>query len=147
MKKCIFCILTVCLILLSGCSPFLEDAMTPMPKDEARQAAITCFEEHKADMEDIIRSGKAMGETSWCYTYSKYSNGKCEFSLHRIGFTGKLTATGVLYMSDDAPASHGYVQDEINPDVYRIELENDIDKYLLERIEPNWFFFYYEYDF
>ena len=39
-----------------------------------------------------------------------------------------------------------YIQDENNSDLYFYKSGNT-DKYYLERIEQNWFFFYDEYDF
>ena len=81
MKKFILCVFIVCFILLSGCS-FLKTE-TPMSKEDARKSALTCFEKHKADMEVIIQSGKAMGETKWCQIYNLLSNGEYEFVLRR----------------------------------------------------------------
>ena len=143
MKKCILCVFTVCLMLLSGCSFF--EIETPMSREDARKAALTCFEEHKTDMETIIQSGKAMGETKWCYVYHLLSNGEYEFVLQQTGFTGTNTATGIIYIPNDTPGNT-YIQDENNPDLYSYESGNT-DKYYLERIEQNWFFFYDEYDF
>ena len=143
MKKFILCIFTVCLIFLSGCS-FLQ-METPMSKEDAQIAALTCFEDHKTDMEAIIQSDKVTGETKWCKVYHLLSNGKYEFVLQQTGFTGINTKTGVLYISNNTPDS-AYIQDENNSDLYFYESGNT-DKYYLERIEQNWFFFYGEYDF
>lgn len=143
MKKYILCFFTVCLIFLSGCSFFKTE--TPMSKEDAQKAALTCFEDHKTDMEAIIQSDKAMGETKWCYTYSQLLNGQYEFVLQQTGFTGTNTKTGVLYIPNDTPDS-SYIQDENNADLYSYNSSN-IDNYFLERIEQNWFFFYSEYDF
>jgi len=143
MKKCIFCIFTACVIFLSGCSFFKIE--TAMSKEEAQKATLTCFEEHKKDMEDIIQSNTAWGETNWCQVYSLLSNGEYEFVLQQTGFTGTNTKTGILYIPNDTPNST-YTQDKNNPDLYSYE-SGYTDEYLLERIEQNWFFFYSEYDF
>ena len=143
MKKFIFCTFTVCLIFLSGCSFFQME--TPMSKEDARKTAITCFEEHKEDMEAIIQSDDATGETDWCRNYSLEANDGYEFVLQQTGFTGTNTKTGVLYIPNDTPDTL-YIQDENNPDIYSYE-PTLIDKFYLERIEQNWFFFYDKYDF
>ncbi len=143
MKKYILCFFTVCLIFLSGCSFFQME--TPMSKEDAQKAALTCFEDHKTNMEAIIQSDKTMGETKWCKVYNMLSNGEYEFVLQQTGFTGTNTKIGILYIPNDTPNS-AYTQDENNPDLYSYESGNT-DKYFLERIEQNWFFFYDEYDF
>jgi len=143
MKNFILCFFTVCLIFLSGCS-FLQ-VETPMSKADSQKAALTCFENHKTDMEAIIQSEKAMGETKWCKVYNLLSNGEYEFVLQQTGFTGTNTKAGVLYIPNDTPNS-AYTQDENNHDLYSYESGNT-DHYFLERIEQNWFFFYDEYDF
>lgn len=144
MKKYILCFFTVYLIFLSGCSFFKIE--TPMAKEDAQKAALTCFEEHKTDMEAIMQSGKAMGETKWCQVYNLLSSkDEYEFVLQQTGFTGTNTKTGILYLPNDTPGP-AYTQDENNPDLYSYESGNT-DHYSLERIEQNWFFFYYEYDF
>ncbi|MBR4949324.1 MAG: hypothetical protein IKZ25_00950 [Clostridia bacterium] len=143
MKKCIFCILAVCFMFLSGCSFF--ETETPMSKEQAQKVALTCFEEHKKDMEDIINSNEAMGETDWCKGYNLLSDGQYEFILQQIGLTGTNTKTGILYIPDDKPYSD-YKQDKEKENAYSYE-SGFTDKFFMERIEQNWFFFYYEYDF
>lgn len=143
MKKRIFCILLTCLIFLSGCSFF--ETETPMSKEDAQKVALTCFEEHKKHMEDIIYSEKAMGETDWCQVYNLLSDGQYEFVLQQTGFTATNTKTGILFIPDDKPDSK-YTQDKENENSYSYEFGNT-DKYILERIEKNWFFFFFEYDF
>ena len=143
MKKFILCIFTVCLIFLSGCSFFQME--TPMSKKDAQKAALTCFEDHKTDMEAIIQSDKAMGETKCCKVYNLLSNGEYEFVLQQTGFTGTNTSTGLLYIPNDTPGNT-YTQDKNNLDLYFYESGNT-DNYFLERIEKNWFFFYSKYDF
>lgn len=127
MKKFIFCIFTACLIFLSGCSFF--EIETPMSKEDAQKAALTCFEEHKADMEAIIQSGKAMGETKWCQVYNLLSNGEYEFVLQQTGFTGTNTSTGLIYIPNDTPGNT-YTQDKNNLDLYFYESGNT-DNYFL----------------
>ena len=93
-------------------------------------------------MEAIMQSGKAMGETKWCQVYNLLStNDEYEFVLQQTGFTGTNTKTGILYLPNDTPEPV-YTQDENNPDLYSYESGNT-DHYSLERIEQNWFFFYF----
>ena len=143
MNKTILCFFTACIILLSGCSLFQTE--TPMVKEDAKKAALACFEEHKADMEAIVQSGKATGEPKCCQVYNLLSNGKYEFILQQTGFTGINTKTGLLYIPNDTP-DPAYTQDESNPDFYFYNAGHT-DCYFLERISQNWFFFYSKYDF
>ena len=141
-KKAMTFILAMLLIVALGGCNFLKIEQA-LSKEDARNLALTCFEEHQTDMEAITQSDTAYGETKWCKVYSS-SSSQCEFVLHQTGFTGTNTRTGIVYIPTDTPDST-YTQDENNPDVY--SYENNLDQYILERIEKNWFFFYYEYDF
>lgn len=140
MKKYILCLLG-CFLFLSGCS--FWESETPMSKEDAQAAAISCLEAHKADMEAIIQSGSATGKAPWCSAYHLLSNGEYEFVLQHTGFTGTNTKTGVLYLPNDTPP---YAQDANNPNIYSYASGNTV-AYFTQRIEENWFFFYYEYDF
>ena len=143
MKKRIICVLVACLMCLSGCS-LIKGVMNPTPlsQDEAREEAFNCFAEHKEDMEEIIKSQDAMGETYWCSSYDKGKNGTYSFNLQRTGFT-TMTATGVRYDPSNQPGDN-YLQDEENPNGYIYK--TGVDRHYLERIEDNWFFFYSVYD-
>lgn len=141
MKKTVCALLTACLLLSSGCS--LSDAEFTV--DDARRDARECLEEHRGEMEAIAASGQASGETKWCLSYSLLGDGGYEFDLYREGFTGTNTVAGVLYLPDDTPDSD-YVQDPADPNLYILE-RGATDRYRLERMAQNWFFFYYEYDF
>ena len=141
MKKFCCALLVAGLLLLSGC---FSSNTTPS-KEEARQNALECLEAHRGEMETILNSGKAVGETKWCLSYSKLGDGRYEFDLYREGFTGTNIVTGILYLPNDTPDSD-YRQDEENPNAYSFA-RGVTDKFYLERLEKNWFFFYYEYDF
>lgn len=145
MKKRIFCLFTACLLVFSGCSPFLKSE-TPLSKEEAKNVAITCLNEHKEDMEAILSFGKAMGETDWCYVYNRLGENRYEFVLQQTGFTGTNIKTGIRYIPDDTPDGR-YTQDGDNNNLYSFCGDNDCDEYFLERIEQKWFFFYDTYDF
>lgn len=140
MKRMILalCVLIVCVSTLSAC----KEHSTPTPRDEMREQALTCFAEHKEDMEGMIAAQQVSGETKWC-RYSKGSGGSYEFVLEQTGFTGTNTRAGIQYLPEDQPNSDmDWVQDG---DVYTYQSGPDV--YYAERIEKYWFFFYYEYDF
>ncbi len=145
MKKFIslFCAIAMCMIVLSSCTFMPMD--TPTPMEEMRGIALSCFTEHKSEMEAVIATESAGGEADWCERYSRGSEGTYEFILEQTGFTGTNTRTGIWYCPVNEPGE-SYVQDKENENVY-VYQNGVIDTYYLERIEPNWFFFYDKYDF
>lgn len=138
------CLLIACLLLFSGCSFFPKQHHLTV--EEARERAVMCFAEHREDMEAIITSGNASGEPKWCahYLLLDTATGEYEFVLYQSGFTGTNVRTGLLYLPSGAPRG---TQDAENPNLYISEGVVQGDIYLLERLEPHWFYFYYRYDF
>ena len=143
MKKYLCFLLVLFLIVLSSCA--ILEPETPMTKEEARKAALTCFEKYKEDMDSIIQSNAVSGKTKWCKYYGLLKENNYEFVLQQTGFTDTNTATGILYDPDDTP-DIDFIQDEGNQHIYSYE-SGYTDKFYLERIEQNYFFFHYTYDF
>ena len=137
-------ILMACIIFfvcLSGC----DSDNDPVSRIQMREKAFVCFSEHKDDICKIIESQSAIGKTSWCEGYDLLSNGEYEFDLYRWGFTGMNIQSGILYLPNDVPDLK-YIQDDDNVNIYNCEI-GQRDKFYLERMEQNWFYFYSEYDF
>lgn len=132
---------TILLLSLFGCSSKQE----VLSLEQMREKSITCFSEHKSDMIKIIDSQSAIGETNWCEGYDLLRDGVYEFDLYCWGFTGTNIQAGIRYISNDTPDSE-YIPVDDNDNVYTYE-KSPHDKFYLERIEENWFYFYSEYDF
>ena len=132
------------IIIMAFCFSACNDFKTPLSLEQVRESSFSCFSEHNEEMRDIISRDLATGETDWCNVYDLLSNGQYEFVLYRWGFTGTNISAGILYLPDDKPNAE-YEHDTNNSNVYTYTI--GADEYYLERIETNWFYFYYEYDF
>lgn len=141
--KRFFVILVI--IIMSFCFSACDDFQAPLSLEQVRESAFSCFNEHKEEMRDIVIRDLATGESDWCKNYNLLTDGQYEFVLYRWGFTGTNIRAGILFVSDDMPDKK-FIQDASNNNIYAYSVGNT-DKYYLERIEENWFYFYYEYDF
>lgn len=133
------------IIIMAFCFSACNDFKTPLSLEQVRESSFSCFSEHNEEMRDIISRDLATGETDWCNVYDLLSNGRYEFVLYRWGFTGTNIRAGILYLPDDKPNAE-YEEQDTNSNVYTYTVGYR-DEYYLERIETNWFYFYYEYDF
>lgn len=133
------------IIILSFCSSACDDFEAPLSLEQVRETAFSCFSEHNEEMRDIVTRNLATGETDWCKSYNLLADGQYEFVLYRWGFTGTNICAGILFLPDDIPDDK-FIQDANSSNIYSYLVDNG-DEYHLERIEENWFYFYYEYDF
>ncbi len=133
------------IIIISFCFSACDDFEAPLSLEQARESTFSCFGEHNEEMRDIVTYNLATGETDWCEDYNLLINGQYEFVLYRWGFTGTNTRAGILFFPDDM-LDKKFIQDASNSNIYAYSVGNT-DKYYLERIEQNWFYFYYDYDF
>ena len=133
------------IIIMAFCFSACNDFKTPLSLEQVRESSFSCFSEHNEEMRDIISRDLTTGKTDWCNVYDLLSNGQYEFVLYRWGFTGTNISAGILYLPDDKPNAE-YEQDANNSNVYTYAV-GYTDEYYLERIETNWFYYYYEYDF
>ena len=142
MKK-LFTIFVI--IIMFFCFSACDDFEAPLSLEQVRESAFSCFSEHNEEMRDIVTRNLATGETDWCKEYNLLTDGQYEFVLYRWGFTGTNICAGILFLPDDIP-DEKFIQDASNSNIYAYSVGN-ADKYYLERIEQNWFYFYYDYDF
>ena len=133
------------IIILSFCFSACDDFEAPLSLEQVRETAFSCFNEHNEEMRDIVTRNLATGETDWCKDYNLLTDGQYEFVLYRWGFTATNICAGILFFPDDMPDKK-FTQDASNSNIYAYSIGNT-DEYYLERIEQNWFYFYYDYDF
>ena len=133
------------IIIVTFCFSACDDFRTPLSLEQVRESAFSCFSEHNEEMRDIVGQNLATGETDWCKDYNLLTDGQYEFALYRWGFTGTNICAGILFLPDDMP-DEKFIQDASNSNIYAYSA-GYVDKYYLERIEANWFYYYYEYDF
>lgn len=133
------------MIMMSFSFSSCDDFEAPLSLEQMRRSAFSCFSEHNEEMRDIVTRNLTTGETDWCKDHNVLTDGQYEFVLYRWGFTGTNICAGILFLPDDIP-DEKFIQDANNSNIYTHLVDNR-DQYHLERIEENWFYFYYEYDF
>lgn len=143
----VLCTLIVCVMATSACKkqPVLvisESKEQAVFRKEMRERALSCFDEHKEDMEQIVASQSMIGDLDWGENYSFLGDGSYDFILVQEGFTKVYIRSGVRYCPDDRPRSDYEWEEKDGTYSY----ENGPEHYYMERIEKCWFFFYSEYD-
>lgn len=132
----VLCTLIVCVMVTSACK---EQSVS---QDEMREMALSCFDEHKGEMEEIVASQSMIGDLDWGENYSWLGDGSYDFILVKEGFTKVYIRSGFRYCPDDKPSSDYEWEEKDGTYSY----ENGTESYYVERIEKCWFFFYSEYD-
>ena len=139
----ILCLLLVCVIVTSACDKqSAESKKASVSRDEMREVALSCFDEHKEEMEEIVASQSTIGDLDWGENYSRFGDGSYDFILVKEGFAKVYVSSGIRYCPDDKPSSVYEWEEKDGTYSY----ENDPEHYYMERIEKCWFFYYSEYD-